>query len=144
MDQLLEFAGNHLLLAIIWLVLVMLIIGSWLKSKLSPIKAISPTELTLKVNRENAVVLDIRGEEDYRKGHITDARNVKLDQIDKQPLTGLEKQKDTPIIVVCQVGVTAQKAAAALVKQGYSQVSILQGGMNAWTGASLPVVKTKR
>lgn len=144
MDQLLEFAGNHLLLAIIWLVLVMLIIGSWLKSKLSPIKAISPTELTLKVNRENAVVLDIRGEEDYRKGHITDARNVKLDQIDKQPLTGLEKQKDTPIIIVCQVGVAAQKAAAALAKQGYSQVSILQGGMNAWTGASLPVVKTKR
>jgi len=144
MDQLLEFAGNHLLLAIIWLVLVMLIIGSWLKSKLSPIKAISPTELTLKVNRENAVVLDIRGEEDYRKGHITDARNVKLDQIDKQPLTGLEKQKDTPIIVVCQVGVTAQKAAAALAKQGYSQVSILQGGMNAWAGASLPVVKAKR
>lgn len=144
MDQLLEFIGNHLLLSIIWLVLVLLIVGSWLKSKLSPIKAISPTELTLKVNRENAVVLDIRSEDDYRKGHITDARNVKLDQIDKQPLTGLEKQKDTPIIVVCQVGVTAQKAAAALAKQGYTQVSLLQGGMNAWTGASLPVVKTKR
>lgn len=144
MDQLVEFIGNHLLLSMIWLVLVVLIIGSWIKSKLSPIKAISPTELTLKVNRENAVVLDIRSEDDYRKGHITDARNVKLDQIDKQPLTGLEKQKDTPIIVVCQVGVTAQKAASALAKQGYTQVSLLQGGMNAWTGASLPVVKTKR
>ena len=144
MDQMIEFIGNHLLLSMIWLVLVVLIIGGWLKSKLSPVKAVSPTELTLKVTRENAVLLDIRSEDDFRKGHITDARNVKQEQIANLQLSGLEKQKDTPIIVVCQMGVSAQKAAATLSKQGFTQVSVLQGGMNAWTGASLPVVKAKR
>lgn len=144
MAQLIEFVGNHLLLSLIWLVLVVLIVGGLIKAKLSPIKAVSPTELTLKVNRENAVVIDIRAEDDFKKGHITDARNIRQEQLDKAQLSGLEKQKDTPIIVVCQAGISAHKAAASLMKQGFTQVSVLQGGMGAWTGASLPVVKAKR
>jgi len=39
---------------------------------------------------------------------------------------------------------SAQKAANSLLKQGFSTVSVLQGGMSSWTGASLPVVKSKR
>lgn len=144
MSQFVEFLGNHLLLSGIWAVLFLLIIGSWLKSLLSPIKAISPTELTLLVNRENAVVVDIRTEDEFRKGHITDAKNIKQAEIDSEKLAGLEKQKDAPIIVVCQAGMSASKAAASLAKLGFTKVSILQGGMGAWTGASLPVVKTKR
>ncbi|GHG76202.1 rhodanese-like domain-containing protein [Alishewanella longhuensis] len=144
MSQFIEFLGNHPLLSGIWVVLFLLIVGSWLKSMFSSIKAISPTQLTLLVNRENAVVVDIRSEDDFRKGHITDAKNIKQAEIDSQKLAGLEKQKDAPIIVVCQAGMSASKAAASLAKQGFTKVSILQGGMGAWTGASLPVVKTKR
>lgn len=144
MDQYIEFFGNHPLLSGIWVVLFLLIVGSWLKSMFSSIKAVSPTQLTLLVNRENAVVLDIRSEDDFRKGHITDAKNLTQAQIDGQQLAGLEKQKDAPIIVVCQAGMSAGRAAASLAKQGFTKVSILQGGMGAWTGASLPVVKTKR
>lgn len=144
MSQFIEFLGNHPLLSGIWVVLFLLIVGSWLKSMFSSIKAISPTQLTLLVNRENAVVIDIRSEDEFRKGHITDAKNIKQADIDSQKLAGLEKQKDAPIIVVCQAGISANKAAASLAKQGFSKVSILQGGMGAWTGASLPVVKTKR
>ncbi|CAM5213605.1 rhodanese-like domain-containing protein [Alishewanella longhuensis] len=144
MSQFIEFLGNHPLLSGIWVVLFLLIVGSWLKSMFSSIKAISPTQLTLLVNRENAVVVDIRSEDEFRKGHITDAKNIKQAEIDSQKLAGLEKQKDAPIIVVCQAGMSASKAAASLAKQGFTKVSILQGGMGAWTGASLPVVKTKR
>lgn len=144
MTQFIEFFGNHPLLSGIWVVLFVLIVASWFKSMFSSIKAISPTQLTLLVNRENAVVVDIRSEDDFRKGHITDAKNLTQAQIDSQQLAGLEKQKDAPIIVVCQAGMSASKAAASLAKQGFTKVSILQGGMGTWTGASLPVVKTKR
>jgi len=144
MTQFIEFFGNHPLLSGIWVVLFVLIVASWFKSMFSSIKAISPTQLTLLVNRENAVVIDIRSEDDFRKGHITDAKNLTQAQIDGQQLAGLEKQKDAPIIVVCQAGMSASKAAASLAKQGFTKVSILQGGMGTWTGASLPVVKTKR
>lgn len=144
MAQIIEFIGNHPLMSGVWAVLFVLIVGGWLKSMLSPIKAISPTQLTLLVNRENATVVDIRSEDEYRKGHITDAKNLTQAQINNQQLLGLEKQKDAPIIVVCQAGFNANKAAAALTKLGFTKVSVLQGGMGAWTGASLPVVKAKR
>ncbi|MCB5225336.1 rhodanese-like domain-containing protein [Alishewanella sp. 16-MA] len=144
MDQVIEFISNHPLLSGVWALLVVLIVGSWISSLLSAIKPVSPTQLTLAVNRENAVVVDIRTEAEFAKGHITDAKHLTQAQIDKQQLAGLEKQKDAPIIVVCQTGMTANRAASALAKQGFTKVSTLQGGMSAWTGASLPVVKSKR
>jgi len=144
MQQYIEFFTNHPILSAVWVVLFIMLIASWLKSLFSAVKQITPTELTLQVNRHNAVVVDIRAEADFNKGHITDARHLPLADIEKQQLAGLEKHKAEPIILVCQAGMTAQKAAASLLKQGFSSVSVLQGGMCSWTGASLPVVKTKR
>ena len=144
MQQYIEFFSNHPILSAVWVVLFIMLIASWLKSMFSPVKQITPTELTLQVNRHNAQVVDIRAEVDFSKGHITAARNLSLADIEKQQLAGLEKHKAEPIILVCQAGMTAQKAAASLIKQGFTKVSVLQGGMGAWTGASLPVVKSKR
>ena len=144
MQQYIEFVTNHPILSAVWVVLFIMLITSLIKSRFSAIKQISPTELTLQVNRNNAVVLDIRTEADFAKGHITGAKHLPLADIEKQQLAGLEKLKAEPIIVVCQAGMTAQKAAASLLKQGFSSVSVLQGGMGSWTGASLPVVKTRR
>jgi rhodanese-related sulfurtransferase len=113
---------------------------SWVQSLLSKIQLVSPTELTLKVNREDALVLDIRGAEDFKKGHITGARNLPLAQLPTQ-LTSLEKAKDAPIIVVCFAGVSAQGAAKQLLAAGFTKVAVLAGGMQKWTGDNLPVVK---
>jgi rhodanese-related sulfurtransferase len=144
MQQYIEFVTNHPILSAVWLVLLVLLIGSWIKSLFSSVKQVNPTELTLQVNRHNAIVVDIRAEADFAKGHITGARHLTLNDIEKQQLAGLEKHKAEPIIIVCQAGMSAQKAAANLLKQGFTTVSVLQGGMGSWTGASLPVVKTKR
>ena len=144
MQQYIDFISNHPILTAVWLVLFIMLISSLIKSRFSATKQVSPTELTMQVNRSNALVLDIRAEADYAKGHITGARHLPLADIEKQQLAGLEKHKAEPIIVVCQAGMTAQKAAASLLKQGFTAVSVLQGGMSSWTGASLPVVKSKR
>lgn len=144
MQQYIEFFSNHPILSAIWVVLFIMLIASWVKSMFSSVRQISPTELTLQVNRHNAVVVDVRGEADFNKGHITGARNISVADIEKQQLSGLEKHKADPIILVCQAGFSVQKAAASLLKQGFTSVSVLQGGMGSWTGASLPVVKSKR
>jgi rhodanese-related sulfurtransferase len=144
MQQYIEFVTNHPILSAVWVVLFIMLVGSWIKSLFSSVKQVNPTELTLQVNRHNAIVVDIRAEADYAKGHITGARHLTLNDIEKQQLAGLEKHKAEPIIIVCQAGMSAQKAAASLLKQGFTTVSVLQGGMGNWTGASLPVVKTKR
>ena len=139
MAQFIEFIGNHPMLGLAWVIIFVLIVGGWLKSRFSAIRQVSPTELTMLVNRQDGVVLDIRTDDDFKKGHIAGAR-----QITEQKLSGLENQKDAPIIVVCQAGISAQKSAGALAKQGFTNVAVLQGGMGAWTSASLPVVKAKR
>lgn len=144
MQQYVDFITNHPILTTVWVVLFVMLIASWVKSLFSSVKQVNPTELTLQVNRHNAIVVDIRAEADFNKGHITDARHLPLANIEKQQLAGLEKYKAEPIILVCQAGMSAQKAAASLLKQGFSSVAVLQGGMGSWTGASLPVVKTKR
>lgn len=144
MQQYIEFFSSHPILSAVWVVLFVMLMVSIIKSRFSAVKQLSPTELTLQVNRDDAVVIDIRAEADFAKGHITGARHLALSDIEKQQLAGLEKHKAQPIIVVCQAGMTAQKAAASLIKQGFSKVSVLQGGMSGWTGASLPVVKSKR
>ncbi|GAB57225.1 rhodanese-like domain-containing protein [Rheinheimera nanhaiensis] len=144
MQQYIEFFSNHPILSAVWVVLFVMLIASMIKSRFSAVKQLSPTELTLQVNRDDALVVDIRAEADFAKGHITGARQLALGDIEKQQLAGLEKHKAQPIIVVCQAGMTAQKAAASLIKQGFNKVSVLQGGMSGWTGASLPVVKSKR
>ncbi|MEE2024011.1 MULTISPECIES: rhodanese-like domain-containing protein [Alkalimonas] len=143
MEQWIEFIGNNLILSLIWAALAFMLIFGMIKARLSNIKLVSPTELTMLVNRQNAAVLDIRPEADYTKGHITAAKHLPLDDIIQGKAKGLEKLKANPIIVVCQAGISAQKAAAALAKQGCSEVRVLQGGMNSWLGASLPVVRAK-
>lgn len=144
MAQFIEFVTNHPLLSLAWVVIFLLIVGGWIKAKFSAIRQVSPTELTMLVNRQDGVVVDIRSEDEFKKGHITGARQITASQIAEQKLAGLEKQKDAPIIVVCQAGMTAQKSAAVLAKQGFTNVAVLQGGMGAWSSASLPVVKLKR
>ena len=140
MEQYIEFAGNHRLLSLIWGGILIALIVSWVQSLLSKVLFVTPTELTIKVNREDAVVLDIRTADDFKKGHITSARNIPLAQLSSQ-LPMLENNKNKPIIVVCQAGMSAQGAAKQLINAGFSQVAVLRGGMSKWLEASLPVVK---
>lgn len=140
MQQYLEFAGNYPVLVVIWVGLLLAIIYSYLQAAFSKLKLVSPAELTLLVNREDATVLDIRSSDDFKRGHITGARNLPLAQL-KTQISSLENQKAAPIIVVCQAGMSAQGAARQLLDNGFSRVMVLAGGMNKWTEASLPVVK---
>lgn len=140
MQQYIEFASNNPILSVAWVVIFVVLVVSWVKSLLSKIEFVGPNELTLKVNREDAVVVDIRSVDDYKKGHITAAKNIPLAQFASQIAT-LEKSKDAPIIVVCQMGMSAQGAAKQLLAAGFSRVAVLRGGMAKWQEASLPVVK---
>lgn len=129
------------LLSGIWIALVVLIIGISIKIKLSPIKQLSPQELTFSVNREDGVVIDIRTPKEFNKGHIIDSVNVSLEKINAKDLTALEKYNQRPIIVVCTSGLTSGKAADTLLKAGFNSVSILKGGLTSWTAANLPLKK---
>lgn len=139
MEDLIAFASAHHLLSIIWVVLVIMIVVISIKIKLSPVKQLNPQELTLLVNREEGVVLDIRAEKEYKARHIIDAISFSGEKLKNNDFTSLEKYKDKPIIVVCASGITASKAANDLFKAGFTKTSLLKGGMNTWIDAGLPV-----
>lgn len=101
---------------------------------------LGPSDAVLLINRSNALVLDVRDEAEYAAGHITDARNIPLAALDAR-IGELNKFNDKPILVNCQAGVRSGKAVAILQKQGFTKVYNLQGGLNAWQQAKLPVVK---
>ena len=99
--------------------------------------------MTQTINRQDGVVVDIRAKAEFDKGHIAGAEHLTLEKIQKNDLSSLEKRKSKPIIVVCNAGLSASGAANILLKNGFAEVSILQGGMNTWLQANLPVSKKK-
>lgn len=141
MEQFIEFVGNHYILSTLWIVIVVLIIYSFASGALSAIKELNPQEATLLMNKEDAYVLDIRPAAEYKKGHILGAKQIKTELVNKADFSPLEKYKDKPIIVACAMGMNAKRTASQMHKAGFSQVSVLKGGMNAWQGANLPVTK---
>ncbi|NMP30529.1 rhodanese-like domain-containing protein [Thalassotalea sp. M1531] len=141
MEQLMVFAGNHPLLSTVWVGLVVAILAISIMLKMSPIKQLSPQELTFLVNKESGVIVDIRPEKDFKVSRIIDSVHLPLEKANKNDFSSLEKHKDKPIIVVCAAGLTATKVANQIAKAGFSQVSLLKGGLNAWVGAGLPVTK---
>jgi len=141
MEQFTTFLAAHPMLSAAWVGIAIAIIFTSIRIKMSPVKQLNNQELTFLVNKEEGLVLDIRGEKEFKASHILDAKHLASDKVSNNDFASLEKHKDKPIIVVCTAGITASKVANQLVKAGFSQVNLLKGGMNAWTGAGLPVVK---
>jgi len=141
MQQLVEFIGNHPILATAWVVLAVLIIYSYIETIFSPVKQLSTREVTILMNKEDAAVVDIRSKGDFKKGHILGATHLAPEAVSTGDFDKLEKLKNKPIIVVCAMGMTAKRTALQMLKAGFSQVTVLKGGMGSWQGEGLPVKK---
>src|SRR5436853_6589234 len=89
------------------------------------------------INREDALVLDVRDPGEYGAGHILGAKNLPLSRLDAGGAEIAAKRKDKPVIVYCDTGNRAAKAAAALKSQGFAKVVSLSGGLGAWQQAGL-------
>jgi rhodanese-related sulfurtransferase len=105
-------------------------------------KAVSPAQLTELINREDALVVDLRGQGDFEKGHIMGSRHVLPSQVEPEGKL-LAKAKESPVVLVCAAGMTASGVAEKLVKAGFKKVSVLDGGVGSWTAAGLPLAKGK-
>ena len=99
---------------------------------------VSTAEATHLINREDALVVDVRDPGEYGAGHILGAKNVPLSRLGDGDLT---KRKERPVIVYCDGGERSSKATSALKKQGFTRVVNLTGGLRAWQQAGLPVEK---
>jgi rhodanese-related sulfurtransferase len=101
--------------------------------------SVSAAQATQLINREDALVFDVRDPGEYGTGHILGAKNLPLSRIQAAGSEIAAKRKDKPVIVYCDNGNRSTKAAAALRSQGYARVVNLSGGLGAWQQAGLPL-----
>ncbi len=135
-----EFASHHLLLALLFAGLVLAIIGNEIARLFRGYRELTPGALTLLINRDNPLLVDLSSAADYEKGHIAGARHVAISQFDPEN-KDLAKVRELPVALVCKTGATSAQAAARLVKAGFGKVYVLGGGMAAWRQAALPSVR---
>ena len=98
-----------------------------------------PAALQL-INHKNALVLDVREDEEYKLGHILNSTLIPLGKLGER-IGELEKYKEQPIVVVCRTGNRSGMACTALGKRGFAQTYNLAGGITAWRKADLPLRK---
>ena len=101
---------------------------------------VSTLEATQLINREDALVIDVRDADAFAKGHILGAKSIPLTDLARRA-SDLEKHKSKAVIISCQNGDRASGAAAILRQNGFSRVLPLNGGFAAWQQAGLPVEK---
>ena len=140
MDRLLEFAQANLLLSLAFLGLTLAIVYTEIRRLFRGYKAVSPAQLTQLINHENALILDLRGQPDFEKGHIIGAKHVLPSQVEPEGKL-LAKAKESPVVLVCAAGMVSPAAAEKLVKAGFKRVSVLDGGIGSWQSAGLPLAK---
>jgi GrxC family glutaredoxin len=133
-----DFVVNNwqlfLALAIILILLLRTYVGS------GAVKSIRPAEAVMLINREAAVVVDVRTEKEYQEGHIMNSLHIPLGVLENR-LSELAELKSTSLILVCRSGSRSATAVTTLKKQGFEKVKNLSGGMLAWSSANLPVTR---
>jgi rhodanese-related sulfurtransferase len=97
---------------------------------------ISPDQARKQIG-SGAIVLDVRTYEEFVGGHIEKSLFMPLEE-----LTSLMEAlpRDRLIITVCRTGLRSIQARYILQEAGFSQVTSLKGGMEAWIAAGFTVV----
>jgi rhodanese-related sulfurtransferase len=89
---------------------------------------------------QGALLLDVREPDEYAAIHAPNTKLIPLGEVGLR-LKEIEAYKDKPIAVMCRSGRRSAKAVSILQEAGFSQVSNVQGGIQAWEQAGLEVIK---
>jgi phage shock protein E len=101
------------------------------------ITEISPADAQKQTEAGDAVLIDVREEEDWRQDHAKGAKHLERGVIELEIEEQVPDLK-TPIICYCGGGSRSALVAESLQKMGYENVRSLAGGFRAWKEAGLP------
>lgn len=138
MGQFSTFIHDHWVL---WLIFILAAVALFLyerQTKAGSGNKISPQDAVQLINHKHAIIVDVRTDKEFKSGHIVNSKHMPLDQFEKL-VVKLNKNKKKPIITVCTAGIRAAKAAKILSANGFENVNVLAGGLNAWTQVKYPL-----
>ena len=135
------FIQDNLFLIGVLAALVVLNVVTEMKRMLKKYRDVTPAEAVQLINRDDAVLLDVRESSELEAGRIRNARHLSASVL-PQRVDELGKFRDRPIIAFCANGLKAQKMCQLLAKHGFAQIYFLKGGVAAWQQANLPLAKS--
>ena len=124
------------------LLLIMLISGAMLVRQVAQPggKAVSPQAAIAIKDREGGVFVDVREEHEVAVGHIKGSLLMPLKTL-AENLAKLEKHRKKPIVVICAAGQRSAAGCRILSEAGFEDVCQLEGGIQGWEKAGLPLVR---
>jgi phage shock protein E len=110
------------------------------KATAKPVEHVTPAQAQKLIAEKKLVVLDVRTPEEFKAGHIAGATNINFRSPDfEKRIAGLDKSQ--PYLVHCAAGGRSTQCLPVLEKHQVTSIYHLDGGMNAWSKAGLPVEK---
>ena len=96
--------------------------------------ALTPAEVRARLASGRAVLVDIREPDEFARSHVPGARSVPLSRLDAVPLpAGAE------MVFTCRSGMRTAGACDRLAAQVEGPAYVLEGGLDAWSKAGLPL-----
>jgi len=140
MAQLIEFAGNNLILVAALLVILTLILKTEIGLKFNNVPQLNVNDAVRLMNNDDVIVLDVRESSEYSAGHIRGSIHIPIGSLSKR-LNELDKFKNKKVLAYCRSGNRSNTACRTLSKQGFENVNNMSGGVISWTAANLPLSK---
>ncbi|MBS0032675.1 MAG: rhodanese-like domain-containing protein, partial [Candidatus Baumannia cicadellinicola] len=116
MPEIIQFISKHFMLSLAWFILFSTVIVITIQSWFSKIKEIANSEAIRLINKENAVILDLRSKDDYRHGHITNSLNLTETVLKNGNLSSIELAKNRPVVVINNNHIASRNSANKLYK----------------------------
>ena len=98
-----EFIQKNIWLVMIAVVSGVMLIWPFIAKRFSATKEVGVADAVQLINRQDAVILDVREPAEFKSGHIPNARNIPAGQVGER-LKELEKFKARPILLTCASG----------------------------------------
>ena len=137
MEKLFAFISNHPFLVGAFVIILALFVRNEIRRSG---KQVTAQELVNLMNRDQALIVDVRDPNDFSQGHIVNSMNIPFAALARR-IDELEKFKEKPLVIACKMGQQSGAAGTMLRKAGFQNVARLRGGLTEWRSLNMPVVR---
>lgn len=141
LHQIMPFVIKHWALCSAFAIVAVLLVFEELKNQGAGSGKLSAAAVTHLINREEGLVVDVRDANAFRDGHIVNAKNIPLPDIDHMQEKLLTTHREKPVILVDASGLKTPALLIRLKKAGFQRIFVLKGGMDSWKMDNMPVTK---
>ena len=137
MEKFLIFVGENFMAVLLLIALIIILVFYERKKGGTKIDA---SELTRLINKEKPYVFDLRSSSEFDSGTVSGAINIQSTDLVKGNAQFKAEEEDK-IVLICKTGSNSSAAAGSLKKEGFTNVSILSGGIMGWVQGGMPLAK---